>query len=215
MVKTTPWNWNNVESPFWKVPSEDVYYFLHHWKQNGLTKILDLGCGIGRHSILFANHGFSVTGFDLSKNGLEMLSKQSKEFNLHIKTVHGDIIAIPFNNDQFDSILAYHSVYHVDSSSMIKVINDMARILCNNGEVYLSMLSKTTYSFTAPECEVVDDNVRLKQEEEGSILPHFFVDYKDIVALFSNKFNLLKVRHVEDIFDGKSSWHYFIHAQKK
>ena len=98
---------------------------------------------------------------------------------------------------------------------MKKVIGDFARILKKDGEIYFSMLSKSTYSFTAEECKIIDANVRLKKEEDGSILPHFFVNYKDIVELFFGNFDLLKIRHVEDIFDGKSSWHYFIHARKK
>lgn len=216
MVQTNSWDWNNIDSDYWSTPAEDMYYFLHRWKANNLLKILDLGCGIGRHCIFFAENGFDVTGFDLSKNGLDKLDDIAKEKNLIIKTIQGDNVNIPFNDNEFDAIVAYHSIYHLGSDSMTKVIKDIARILKSGGEIYFSMISKSTFSlYTWEEADIIDANTRLVKEEDGSILPHFFVNYEDIVNLFSEYFDLIKVRHIEDIFKGKSSWHYFIHARKK
>ena len=42
---------------------------------NKATKILDIGCGTGRHSIELAKRGYQVTGIDLSESQL----KRAKE----------------------------------------------------------------------------------------------------------------------------------------
>lgn len=212
MIKSNSWNWNNIEDNFWQEPADDIYYILYRWKKEGYSQILDLGCGIGRHSILFSENGFSVTGYDLSESGLNKLNLYAKDKGLQIKTVLGDIRYLPFVNEYFDCIIAYHSMYHTDTPGMECVIKEIERVMKKNGEIYASFISKNTYSYSAPECKKVDENVRLKKEEDGNILPHYFVDYKDIKLLLSN-FEIIKVKQVEDLWDGKSSWHYFVHAK--
>lgn len=39
---------------------------------NPATSILDVACGAGRHSVVFAENGFKVTGFDISRNLLKV-----------------------------------------------------------------------------------------------------------------------------------------------
>lgn len=102
MIKSNSWNWNNIEDNFWQDPADDIYYFLRRWKKEGYSQILDLGCGIGRHSILFSENGFSVTGYDLSESGLNKLNLYAKDKGLQIKTVLGDIRYLPFGNEYFD-----------------------------------------------------------------------------------------------------------------
>ncbi|MBN1649070.1 MAG: class I SAM-dependent methyltransferase [Spirochaetales bacterium] len=216
-AKTNSWNWDKVESDFWSTPSEDVYYFLHRWKGLGLTRLLDLGCGIGRHALLFARHGFEVTAFDLGESGLKKLASSARDEGLRIRTVHGDFLEMDLPEAGFDAVLAYHAIYHVDSGGMNRTIENIARILKPGGEIYFTMISKTARAYTAPENTTVDDNVRLKEEEDGSILPHFFVDYDDIERLLSGKFEILKARYIEDIYTDRSGRgkHYFVLAGRK
>lgn len=71
MVKSKEWNWTEVKEHFWNFPLEDVYYYVNRWKSKGYNKFLDLGCGLGRHSILFAQNGFKTYSFDLSQYRLD------------------------------------------------------------------------------------------------------------------------------------------------
>jgi ubiquinone/menaquinone biosynthesis C-methylase UbiE len=145
---------------------------------------------------------------------LDILNKKAEKNNLTIKAVQGDVVDLPFEDNSFDAILAYHSVYHVNSHGMDNVILNIERVLKPGGEVYITLISKNTWSFSAnsPSVKVVDENVRLKEEQDGNFLPHFYVNYQDILKLFKN-FEIIRVRQIEDIFDGKSSWHYFVHIR--
>lgn len=55
------------------------------------SSVLDVACGAGRHSLLFAENGFNVTAFDLSKNLLRIAKKKSDEQSLKINFFCGDI----------------------------------------------------------------------------------------------------------------------------
>ncbi|MEA2066878.1 MAG: class I SAM-dependent methyltransferase [Thermotogota bacterium] len=207
------WNWNRVKEDIWNRPSEDVYYLLHRWKEKGYKRFLDLGCGMGRHSIFFAENGFQVTGYDLSESGLRILKESVEENNLNIDIVKGDITSLPFDNEIYDSILSCHSIYHVDSEGMCKVIEEISRVLKKGGEIFLTLLSKRTFSYTAPDSVMVSENVRLKKEEEVNIFPHYYVDYDDIKRLFK-EFDIISIRQIEDYLDEKSSYRYFLLLRK-
>lgn len=211
MTSPAGWNWNNVQDTAWSVPAEDVYYFLHRWQDQGFRSVLDLGCGIGRHALLFADRGFQVTAADVSDTGLGRMKAAARERGLFIAALTANVTHLPFEARSFDAILAYHSIYHVDSKGMERAIGETRRVLRPGGEVYLTVISKTSPSFTDPACPAVDANVRLKKEQDGTVLPHFFANEGDIQSLLAD-FTILRMRHVQDFFDGRSSWHYFIHA---
>lgn len=63
------------------------------------SKVLDLACGKGRHSIYLNSLGYDVTGVDLSKNNIKF-ANQFKNDTLHFK-VHN--MAEPLS-EQFDAI---------------------------------------------------------------------------------------------------------------
>ena len=92
MDKSKGWDWSKVDDTFWMIPSEDIYFLLHRWKDKSFEDILDLGCGKGRHSLLFAENDYKVTGFDLADNGLNVLSLEAKKKKLNIATVKGNVV---------------------------------------------------------------------------------------------------------------------------
>ncbi len=211
MIRSVSWDWNKANDEYWTEPAEEVFFLLHRWKDLHFSSILDLGCGMGRHSLLFAEHGFQVTALDLSESGFQRLSDSASKMKLRIKTVQADVKNLPLDNASFDTVLAYHSIYHVDSEGIDRAMNEVHRVLKPKGESFITFTSKSTFSYTDPECKIVDNHVRMKEEEDGSILPHYFCDIEDVYRLMKN-FKIIKIRHVADILDGKSSWHYFVHA---
>lgn len=208
------WNWDKVSEPFWHEPAEDVYYLVNRWKAAGRQRVLDLGCGMGRHALLFAANGFQVTAQDLSVSGLRRLEKTAAERGLAINTVHADLTMLPFADGSFDAVLAYHSIYHVDSTGIRAAIGELYRVLKPAAEVYLTLNSKNNPTFSDPRSKIIDENVRLKQEKDGSILPHFYCGLDDVYNLLSD-FKIIQLRQIEDIYDdGRSSWHYFVLAAR-
>lgn len=211
MAESISWNWDKVSDTYWNDPSEDVYYLLHRWKEAGRKTILDLGCGLGRHSRLFAAHHFKATALDSSESGLRRLQKTAAERGLAIGTVLADLTKLPFNAESFDFLLAYHSIYHVDSKGLSAAIEELYRVLRPKAELYLTFNSKTNPTYADPNNRIIDENVRMKQEDDGGILPHFYCDLGNIYSLLS-KFRIIRLRQIEDIYDDKSSWHYFVLA---
>lgn len=53
--------------------------------------MLELACGTGRITLPIAQAGFEITGLDISEGMLSYARKRSKDLNLPITWVHGDV----------------------------------------------------------------------------------------------------------------------------
>ena len=71
---------------------------IDYLKPLSKSKMLDVACGKGRHSIALNNLGFDVTGIDLSTESIKIAKKSEKE-NLHFFT-HD--MRLPFYVNYFD-----------------------------------------------------------------------------------------------------------------
>lgn len=207
------WNWNNITSTHWNEPSEDIYYYLHLWSEKRNKKLLDLGAGIGRHSLLFAKNGFDVTAFDFSKEGLDKIESFADQLNLEMDLVNGNMNRLPFSSQSFDFVVAYNSIYHTDYDGLIRTIYEIKRVLKANGEAFITMLSKNDKSFLDGSGSLIAENTLMKKEEDGSVLPHFFVDEEYIYKLFKS-FHIISLKQIEEFHEDKTFFHYAIHLRK-
>lgn len=216
MVNSKAWNWKEETSPIWLKPSEESYFIANHWKENGYKDILDFGCGLGRHSIFFAKQGFKVSAFDLSQEGINHLEQWAIDEKLVIDLTVADMLNLPYKDNSFDCIFAYHVISHTDTIGMNNILSKISRILKPNGEIYLTLCSKETWSFKDAGFPKVDENTIIKTEEGPEKgIPHFYVTLQDILELFVD-FEIERIRHTDDCyFSGKdqNSKHYYILAK--
>ncbi len=213
-MKEIIWDWNKMKNSYWSTPAECSYYYLNNWKQKNINSVLDIGAGIGRHSILFAQHNFSVTAFDSSKTGLEYIDSISIENDLNIKTVQGNMHKLPFLENSFDAIFAYHSIYHTEQNELQVVVDEIYRVLKNNGEALVTMLSKEDYNYQNNQGEKTSFNIMLKKDgKEGPMVPHYYIDYDEIFNIFNN-FNIINIKKVFEYHNNQNLCHYFLHLKK-
>jgi 2-polyprenyl-3-methyl-5-hydroxy-6-metoxy-1,4-benzoquinol methylase len=62
-------------------------------------KILDVGCGTGRHAIELSRRGYSVTGIDLSESQLASAREKAVKEGLQIDFLNHDARDLPFENE--------------------------------------------------------------------------------------------------------------------
>lgn len=220
MIESKAWDWEKEKDNFWLTPCEESYYFSEKWRHEGKKSVLDLGCGLGRHSILFAQKGFKVTSVDLSEYSIQHLREWEQRERVFIRSKVCDIKELPFADNAFDCIFSYHVISHTDSKGIHHILDEIKRVLKPGGEVYLTMCSKDTSWFQDTSLQRIDENTVIKKEkgaEKG--IPHFCVNFEDILSLFQD-FHIERIRHTDDCYsNGKIQhiMHYYITAtyQKK
>ncbi|MBN1619686.1 class I SAM-dependent methyltransferase [candidate division WOR-3 bacterium] len=67
-------------------------------------KILDIGCGTGRHTMELTKRGYDVTGVDLSESMLKKAREKSRKSGLNIRFVQQDARNLPYNSE-FDAAI--------------------------------------------------------------------------------------------------------------
>ena len=90
MVESKGWQWEMVkedENSIWKNPCIESYSLLNRWKMAGKMDFLDLGCGLGRHSMLFGRNGFHVRCFDISREALARTRDRNMRCRIFTRTM--------------------------------------------------------------------------------------------------------------------------------
>lgn len=221
MVESKGWSWNLVKEDkncIWKNPSIESYYLLNRWKSQGKTQFLDLGCGLGRHSILFARNDFKVYCFDISKEAISRTRKWAEKEKLKLNYNVGDMLDLPYKDESMEAILCRNVISHTDTEGIRKIIKEIKRVLKDGGECYLTLGSKSTWGFAETNWPIIDENTKLKMEEGPEYkTPHFYADYELIKELFV-EFNIELINHIEDFYEVKnkvfSSYHYHVLIKK-
>ncbi len=96
--------------------------------------LLDVGCGAGVFSYEMALHGGKVIGLDYSETNVRAVRERYHLPNLSFEV--GDAVAMPFNEETFDSILATEIIEHVQEDN--KFVNECYRVLKKNGKVVIT-----------------------------------------------------------------------------
>ena len=204
MIESKGWNWKIVkenQEEIWKNPSIESYYLLNRWTSQGKKEFLDLGCGLGRHSILFGKNGFNVSCFDISQEAINRTKEWAEKEDLKFNYKVGDMLKLPYEDEEFDCIYCRNVISHTDTEGMKQVIKELYRVMKDGGECYLTLGSKDTWGFKQDVWPLIDENTRLKMEEGPEYkTPHFYVDYNLVQELFK-EFRIVNIYQVVDYFE--------------
>jgi ubiquinone/menaquinone biosynthesis C-methylase UbiE len=199
-----------------RYPSEQVIRFLMRYKKRtGLTgKVLDLGCGVGRHLLMAVENGFSGYGMDIVDSALRKTRKNLAARGYHASLIKGSLTKLPYANNFFDIVISYSVFDHVKFADAIQGINEVKRVLKSGGLIYFKL--ETSNSPEMKLGRVIGKNTRiLKSNCEKDILQHYF-SLSEVHSLFKDfKILVLEKEEIKDLIKSRltlSRWH--IIAQK-
>jgi SAM-dependent methyltransferase len=210
------WDWSLVSENYWDKVSDEFLPVALRWKNLGKQTVLDIGCGKGRHSLFLAELGFNVTAVDISPEGIEQLRQAAKKRKLEskIKTLVCDMLELPFENNTFDGVLGFHSIFHTDYAGLKTVIAKITGMLKESGQLYITFNSKSNPSFRASDNTVIDEYTVIRHFGLEDGIPHTFLEYDDIIGLLAD-YRILKMQQIQDYFENNTSIHFFVEAEKK
>lgn len=213
MVDSKAWNWDLVKGEMWEQPADEIYPIAFRWQKKKRGRVLDLGSGIGRHSILLAEMGFEVDAFELSVEAVRKLETKCKENHLGIAVKQGDMHSLPYKSNTFDYVLSYHVMYHTNRRGIEKVVSEIERVLKPAGEIFVTFNSKQSPQFHNKAYEKIEENTIIKNKGIEAGMPHYYVDENEMKRLL-NGFNIIHFYHKEEIGDNWRGCHYFVLATR-
>lgn len=103
-------------------------------KREGL-KVLDIGCGSGRHLMLLKNYGFKeIYGTDYSLNALSL----SKEY-FSSSLINCNNKNLPFADNAFDIAIAWGSLHYSDKKDFEIMLEEAHRVLKKGGKLFATL----------------------------------------------------------------------------
>jgi RimJ/RimL family protein N-acetyltransferase/2-polyprenyl-3-methyl-5-hydroxy-6-metoxy-1,4-benzoquinol methylase len=110
---------------------------------NKSLKILDVGCGTGRHSFELTKRGYDVTGIDLSESQLQRAKEKAEAEKLKIDFRKHDARNLPFKSE-FDAaiMLCEGSFPLMETDEMnFQILESVAKSLKKNGRFIFTTLN--------------------------------------------------------------------------
>ncbi|WP_235918181.1 class I SAM-dependent methyltransferase [Paenibacillus lutrae] len=186
------------------------------------AEVLDLCCGMGRHSLALADLGYNVTGVDLSEVLLEEARKQDQEGR--VAWMQGDMRCVPVDRT-FDAVVNLFTSfgYFENDQENGRVPGEIARLLKPGGRFIIDFLNPdfvkqnlVPHSLREEEGQRIEETryiedgyvrkkISIQDEEHGER------DYSEQVRLYERDAFLkmleeagLRVDHVYGGYDGSA-----------
>jgi SAM-dependent methyltransferase len=103
-------------------------------------RVLDMGCGFGRHVLAFREQGADAYGMDLSMDLLRMARELPEPGLLDTRLVCADSRAAPFQRGSFDAVVILFSSFgYFGDDGDRQVLGEVARMLKPGGVVVLDL----------------------------------------------------------------------------
>ena len=201
--------WDQIIREEWysrEEPEEVVVDFARRLKEkkSGL-RMLDLGCGAGRHAVYLAGQGFEVHGADSSRTGLDLTQERLKSHDLCGHVLKCDMKRLPYMDSCFDTVVCLHAIYHQNPANIRRTISEITRVLRKGGFLLVNFLSNRTYNYGRG--VKVGKDMFVEQEGVEKGVMHHFVDERNLRSLFRG-LTILRLNLSERNVEGKfqSRW---------
>ncbi|MBW2975518.1 class I SAM-dependent methyltransferase [Candidatus Woesearchaeota archaeon] len=200
-----------VQKQVYKLIKDSVVLF----RKNNVKRILDLGCGTGRHTIFLAKKGFELYGIDISQHGLDITKKRKDELKLKgIVLRKADMGKLPFKKDFFDAVICTSVINHARLNKIKDTFWEIERVLREKGIFVLQVLSPR--DFTSKTGKEIEPGTRIDIADYDSDVPHYFFTKSELEG-FLNNFKVIKFTEESKISErlNRTRWHYRVIAVKK
>jgi|TARA_B100000929_G_C15463227_1_gene405281 SAM-dependent methyltransferase len=187
-------NFSSKSEMFGLEPSIAAIKALKKFKEENISHIIELGAGLGRDTIYFAQNSIHVEVLDYSSSAIKKINEKSEKLNLKefIRTRPCDIRKkLPFDKGQFQGCFSHMLYCMALSNSELENLNDeICRVLKTGGINIYTV--RNTYDGDYKNGIHIGEDL---YENDGFIV-HFFS--KDKIKKLSNGFKNLDIENFEE-----------------
>jgi SAM-dependent methyltransferase len=191
----------------WKNPHPSVLGLVDEMEKRDLYKVLDLGCGAGRHAVYLSARGFEVVGMDPARVGLSYCRKNLAESGLPRRLVRAGMDRLPFPDACYHCVISIYVIHHNTTLGIMRALGEIERVLLPNGLVLATVLSRGDFKYGNG--QEIEEGTFITANGAESGVPHHFFDKEEVAESFGN-FEILRLipeRRNRDLPDGTRVHH--------
>ena len=209
----TVWDqfWSDPEKrQWWEIPAPEVLELIKGHSPAERPQVLDLGCGLGRHAIAFAQAGFKVTAIDGSATAVKHLMDWASQLGLDIQVLQGDVLDPRLLKETYDIVLSYNVIYHDYREQFHAAIRYIFHLLKPGGLFYFTCPSREDGKYGYGEEAAPHTYLSVKSIIPGDM--HYFSDEADLDELLRD-FVVLSRTKDEGYFENRGAQQFFSNWQ--
>ncbi len=142
-IPTDAQPWDEIfrrEGRVFDSPAPVVHHVADVLQEHGCRRVVDLGCGSGRHTVLLAQRGFDVIGIDNSPTALSLSREWLTREELSARLALADMRRpLPFRSGVCDGVISTQVIHHALLDTVRGTASEIRRILRPGGVVFVSV----------------------------------------------------------------------------
>jgi 2-polyprenyl-3-methyl-5-hydroxy-6-metoxy-1,4-benzoquinol methylase len=103
-------------------------------------RVLEIGCGMGLHSLELARRGAEVHAVDLTDVAVEATRERMKEYGVDAKVQCADAESLPYDDQTFDFVWSWGVIHH--SARTARIVREIARVMKTSGETRIMVYNR-------------------------------------------------------------------------
>jgi ubiquinone/menaquinone biosynthesis C-methylase UbiE len=128
---------------------------------------LEVGCGNGKNMIY--RDDINMCGIDICDKFVDMCKKK----NLNV--IQGDMLKLPYNNEQFDFVMSIAVLHHLDSEEKrIQALNEMFRVCKKDGKIFILVWAFEQEESSKRKFKSKDEMVSWFSREDGNTYYRYY-----------------------------------------
>jgi ubiquinone/menaquinone biosynthesis C-methylase UbiE len=158
---------------FTKGTAQEVEFLLELLQLKSGDRVLDVGCGPGRHAVLLAEAGMEVVGVDVSRRFLDIAAETARSAGVSMSLFEVDARGMPFD-DEFDAVISIcqgaFGVMGKDDSLVLRRMGEAAKpegwvVVTAASSYFEARAGREEASFDA-DAGIVHERTTVKDEAE-------------------------------------------------
>jgi SAM-dependent methyltransferase len=107
--------------------AEHLQVFIERCTAEGLTSVVEVGCGAGRDGVVLRDAGLTYVGVDLSPVGVQLCRDAGLE------AWEASAIDLPFADNSFDGGWSMSTLMHLEGAEMDAAVAEIGRVIRSGG----------------------------------------------------------------------------------
>jgi tellurite methyltransferase len=129
----------------WQQPHERLVSLAAAMRARGTQRLLDLGCGAGRHLVYLAQQGFALYGVDLDPYGLARARRWLEQEGLPACLAVADMETLPYPDGFFDAVISTSVIHHNTVDGIRRTVVEVQRLLRPGGWFFATLNARGDY----------------------------------------------------------------------
>jgi len=192
-------------------PLPEVVAMADLLEGEGRRRALDIGCGVGRHTIYLASRGFEVTATDNAPAAVHACRRNLEAAGLQAQVLEAEMTEIPFPDAYFDGVVAAQVIHHTDVATLAGIIILIHQKLAAGGLFVWAMPSPRNRDFSKG--REVEPGTWVDENRREGPLPHHYCTEQEIRSLLAS-YDIESLEEKLNEYSQAATYHWRVIARK-